>query len=91
MTQAHNASQLLDITLRELSNDPKRMLPMANSFIDQWVRALGAGHLLEDNIADELEQLKHALAEGRPAAIGESASAPISPTAPPRTTGRSAS
>ncbi|WP_234733313.1 hypothetical protein [Tellurirhabdus bombi] len=72
MTQAHNTNQLLDITLREISTDPHHLLPMANSFIDQWVRALGAGHELEDNVASELEQLKHALAEGKPLPIGES-------------------
>lgn len=72
MTQAHNASHLLDITLRELGNDPQHLAPMADSFIDQWVRALGSGHLIEDNIADELEQLKAALHHNKNLEIAES-------------------
>ncbi|GAB3270304.1 hypothetical protein GCM10027347_40900 [Larkinella harenae] len=72
MTHAHNSDQLLDITLRELNTDPAHFQPMANSFIDQWVRALGSGHVVLDNIADELEQLKAALATGKQLQIAES-------------------
>ena len=72
MTHAKNADQLLDITLRELNADPVHLQPMANSFIDQWVRALGSGHLILDNISDELEQLKAALATGKNLLIAES-------------------
>ncbi|GAB3936429.1 hypothetical protein [Larkinella terrae] len=72
MTHANNADQLLDITLRELTNDPVHLQPMANSFIDQWVRALGSGHLVLDDISDELEQLKAALASGKSLQIAES-------------------
>lgn len=72
MTHANNADQLLDITLRELNNDPVHLQPMANSFIDQWVRALGSGHLVLDDISDELEQLKAALASGKSLLIAES-------------------
>lgn len=72
MTQAHNADQLLDITVRELNTDPGHLQPMANSFIDQWVRALGSGHLVLDDISDELEQLKAALATGKKLQIAES-------------------
>ncbi|WP_128545010.1 hypothetical protein [Larkinella soli] len=72
MTQAHNADHLLDITLRELNSDPGHLQSMANSFIDQWVRALGAGHRVQDDIADELEQLKKALASGKTLTIAES-------------------
>ena len=72
MTQAHNADQLLDITLRELTTDPVHLQPMAGSFIDQWVRELGSGHLVWDDISDELEQLKAALATGKSLQIAES-------------------
>jgi|GEM_PF-2397789 len=72
MTQAHNASQLLDITLRELSQNPQHLLPLMNSFIDQWVRALGAGNQTLDDTAYELEELKQALAGGKGPQIGES-------------------
>ncbi|MGA0558384.1 hypothetical protein ACO2Q8_17115 [Larkinella sp. VNQ87] len=72
MAQAHNADQLLDITLRELTTDPVHLQPMAGSFIDQWVRALGSGHLVWDDISDELEQLKAALATGKQLQIAES-------------------
>ncbi|MGV3557087.1 hypothetical protein [Larkinella arboricola] len=72
MTQANNADQLLDITVRQLTTDPVHLQPMANSFIDQWVRALGSGHLVLDDISDELEQLKAALAAGKNLQIAES-------------------
>ena len=72
MTHANNADQLLDITLRELNTDPVHLQPMANSFIDQWVRALGSGNLILDDISDELEQLKAALATGKSLLIAES-------------------
>lgn len=72
MTHAHNADPLLDITLRELKTDPAHFRPMANSFIDQWVRALGSGHLILDDITDELEQLKAALVTGKSLLIAES-------------------
>ncbi|GAB3336213.1 hypothetical protein GCM10027299_46000 [Larkinella ripae] len=72
MTHAHNADQLLNITLRELTTDPAHFQPMANSFIDQWVRALGSGHRVLDDITDELEQLKAALAAGKSLQIAES-------------------
>lgn len=72
MTQSNNADQLLDITLRELTTDPTHLQPMAPSFIDQWVRALGAGDQVLDNVADELEQLKAALASGKSLLIAES-------------------
>ncbi|RRB07547.1 hypothetical protein [Larkinella rosea] len=72
MTHAHNADHLLDITLRELTTDPVHLQPMASSFIDQWVRALGSGHLVLDDISDELEQLKAALASGKSLLIAES-------------------
>ncbi|MFD1143262.1 hypothetical protein ACFQ4C_19195 [Larkinella insperata] len=72
MTQAQNADQLLNITVRELNTDPVHLQPMANSFIDQWVRALGSGNLVFDDISDELEQLKKALATGKNLQIAES-------------------
>ncbi|GAB3899160.1 hypothetical protein GCM10028803_19790 [Larkinella knui] len=72
MTHANNADQLLDITLRELNNDPVQLQPLASSFIDQWVRALGSGHLVLDDISDELEQLKAALTSGKSLLIAES-------------------
>jgi hypothetical protein len=72
MTHANNADQLLDITIRELNTDPAHFQPMVNSFIDQWVRALGSGHLVLDDISDELEQLKAALASGKSLLIAES-------------------
>lgn len=72
MNQSNNADQLLDITLRELHADPAHLQPMANSFIDQWVRALGSGDLILDDIADELEQLKAAIASGKNLMVAES-------------------
>lgn len=62
---------LLQSTLQRLQAGVEHVSP-ANELIDQWSQALGEGNLTFENIADELFELKKALADGRAPEIAES-------------------
>ena len=71
-TDNQTAQPLLATTLQGLQGDVTELAPHANQLIDEWSRALGEGHDTLNNVADELYQLKHALADGRAPEIASS-------------------